>query len=259
LKLVKDALVGIGTRFHLVGIYTLVDLLIRMAKSLASKDEDWAGVLVLLTPLAWGIGFALVGLVYHAAVDEARATPPSPFRLGLVLFGTLLWLQIRLEVLVFAPIALGAWGWHLWRTPQVPDETWAKTALYWIGPFADAALLLLLLVATPLAIWLREHGRKGAPIRDGVRLFWHRWSAGLTVVGILAPAVLIGSAMHYVAGPDQDDIVPTIPECLSMIVMSYLTLVALFAASRVVVRSVGATAPAPRPADPATTAPGPPA
>jgi hypothetical protein len=258
-KLVKDALAGIGARFYLVGIYTLLDLLNRMAESMASKDEDWAGAFIPLSLLALGIEFTLLGLVYHAAVDDARATPPSPARLGLVLFGTLLWLQIRLQVLVYAPIMLGAWGWHLWRTPQLPAEALMKSTVYWIGPFAEASVLLLLLVATPVAIWLREHGRRGAPIRDGVRLFWHRWTAGLMVAGIVAPAVLIDSALHYLAGPDHEDIVPTIPECLSMILMSYLTLVALFAASRVVVWSARTTAPEPRPADPAATAPGPPA
>lgn len=259
MKPVRDALAGIGARFHLVGILTLLDLLNRMAQSLASKDKDWAGVFVILSLLAWVIGFALLGVVYHAAVDDARATTPSPVRLGLVLFGTLLWLQIRVLALVLAPIYLGAWGLFLWRAPQVPIEAWMKSTVYWIGPFAEASVLVLLLVATPVAIWLREHGRRGAPIRNGVRLFWRRWSAGLMVVGIVAPAILIASALHYFAGPDHEDIVPTIPECLSMILTSYLTLVALFAASRVVVWSARTAAPEPRPADPAATAPGPPA
>ena len=259
MKLVKDALAGIGSRFHLVGIYTLLDLLMRIAESLAAKDEDWAGAFIPLSLVAWGIGFALLGLVYHAATDEARTAAPSPVRLGLVLFPPLLWLQIRLQFLVFAPIALGAWGWHLWRTPSLSTEAWMKATQYWVGPLAEAAVLLLLLVATPVAIWLREHGRRGAPIRDGVRIFCRQFSAGIMVMGIVAPAVLIDSTMHYLSGPDHDDIVPTIPECLTMILTSYLTLVALFAASRVVVWSVRAMAPEPRPADPAATAPGPPA
>lgn len=259
MTLVRDALAGIGRRFHLVGIYTLLDLLLLMTQALAAKDEDWAGLLVLLLISSWGVQFAIFGLVYHAAVDDARAPRPSPVRLGLVLFPTLLWLQFRLVFLVYAPMVLGAWGWHLWRTPELTTEAWMKSAQYGLAPVFATTILLLLLVATPVAIWLREHGRRGAPLRDGLRIFRHRWSAGLLLFAILAPAIAVNSTMHYLAGPDDPDLVPRIPECLAMILTNYLTFVALFAASRVVAWTARTPAAEPRPMDPAATAPGPPA
>jgi hypothetical protein len=255
----KDALRGIGARFHLVGLYALLDLLSRMAAAMGSKDEDWFAANFPLQIMASGINFVLFGLVYHAAVDDERTAPPSPLNLGFALFPTMLWLQIRLYLLVVLPIEFGALGWQSWRMPGQTPEDLNKWTVYWFGPLTETAALLLLLVATPVAIWLREHGRRGAPIRDGVRLFRRHWTAGLTVVGIVAPALLIEAALHYRAGPDHRDFVPTIPECLTMILESYLTLVALFVASRVVVWSARTAAAAPRPADPAATAPGPPA
>jgi hypothetical protein len=258
-KLVRDALAGIAARFHLVGLYALIDLLLRLANSMALHDDEWIGPFYFLSFVANGFIFAVFGLAYHAAVDDERAPKPSPLHLGMLLFLPLFWLQLRLMFCVIAPIALGAWGWFAWRMPGASADEWAKSTQYWFAPFAEALVLLMMLAATPVAIWLREHGRRGAPVRDGMRIFLRRWTAGLTVAGIVAPALVLDAVVHFLKGPGVEDVVPTIPECLTMILEAYLTLVALFAASRVVVWSARTSAPEPRPADPAASAPGPPA
>src|SRR5262245_848613 len=217
---------------------TVLSLLLLMAVSAAGKKEEWTPALFAGFFVAWGVGFAIQGLVYHAAVDDARSLKPSGVHLGLQLFPTLLWLQVKLFFLCAVPLLTAALAWQAARTHGPLTEAALRQADYWINPLAETAILLLTTASTPLAIWLKEHGRRGRPIVDGVRFFAHRPRETARILMLLLPAAVIGTTIDYLRGPDFDDQVPRLPEAFAMFLTSYLALVALFAASRVMIRAV---------------------
>lgn len=253
----RDAFAGINARFHLVGCYTLIDLLLRILLAQAGDDPEWGSFLFFGFVLAWGGAFGILGLIYHAA--SGRSGRPSFVHYAALLFLPLLWLQIKLGALVYTPLLLGTLAWHQVAAPATKVEDWLPMAVYWIGPLADTAVLLLTLYSTPIAILLRERGARGAPIRDGVRLFFERRAESLRLLALVAPIAALGAAVHYAQGPDVKDPVPTLPEAGALLVTSYLTLVALFAACRVVALRAGPAGRDPSAPDRAASAPGPPA
>jgi hypothetical protein len=247
LSLLRASFAGINSRFHLVGISTLLSLLLPMALSTVGQgDEAWAPFVFMGLFVAWGISFAIQGLAYHAATDPPGRQAPSAVRLGLLLFPTLLWLQARLLFVCYLLPFLMALGVRAIQIGAVPDEAWAKQADFWVRVFAQAISLLLTTAATPLAIRLREHGRRGRPIRDSLRFFMVRRREAVLILVLLIPAVIVGAVIEVVRGPSVTDPVPRLPEGFAIFLGSYLELVALFAASRVLALAVLA---APRDAD----------
>ena len=237
MSLLKESFAGINARFHLVGVSTLLSLLLPMAVSAAGKKEEWTPALFAGFFVAWAVAFAIQGLVYHAAVDDARSVKPSGVHLGLQLFPTLLWLQVKLFFLCAVPLLTAALAWQEARTPGGLNEAALRQADYWINPVAETAILLLTTAATPLAIWLKEHGRRGRPIVDGIRFFANRPRESARILALLLPAAIVGGAVDYLRGPNVEDPVPQWPEAFAMFFTSYLALVALFAASRVMIRA----------------------
>lgn len=247
MSLLRAAFAGINSRFHLVGVYTLVSLLLPMALSTVENgDEAWAPFVFMGLFVAWGVAYAIQGLAYHAATDPPGRQAPSPVRLGALLFPTLLWLQARLLFFCYFLPFLVALAVRAAQIGAVPDETWAKQADFWVRVFAQGLLLLLTTAATPLAIRLREHGRRGRPIRDSLRFFMARRREAMLILVLLLPAVTVGAVIEVVRGPSSTDPVPRLPEGLAIFLGSYLELVALFAASRVLALAALAT---PRDAD----------
>jgi hypothetical protein len=87
--------------------------------------------------------------------------------------------------------------------------------------------------STPLAIRLREAGRRGRAIRDSLRFFSARRRETALILALIVPAALLGAVIEILRGPAATDPVPRLPEAFAIFVGSYLELVALFAASRV--------------------------
>jgi hypothetical protein len=232
LTLLRDSLQGINTRFHLVGINTLIFLVMPMTYP-AIADEEWGAFVFMGLILLFGISVAIQGLAYHAAADPPGRPKPSGVRLGLLLFPTLLWLQVRLILIcsIFPYLVVLTAQWV--RTGVIPDENAEKQAMFWTGIFAQAALLLLSTSATPFAIRLREHGVRGRPIRDSLRFYSSRRRETGLILALILPAAALGAGVDILRGPAATDPVARIPEAFAIFVVSYLELVALFAASRV--------------------------
>ena len=237
MSLLKESFAGINARFHLVGITTLLELLLPMAIAAAGKDEEWTPALVAGLFVTWGVGFAIQGLVYHAAVDDARSLRPSGVHLGLRLFPTLLWLKVKMGLLCFVPLLTAALAWQVARTPGPLTEAAIQQAGYWVNPVGQTAFMLLATAATPVAIWLREHGRRGQPIIDGVRFFVRRPRQAGRILALFLPAAIVYATTNYLRGPALDDPAPRWPDAFGEFLVSYVSLVALFAASRVMVRT----------------------
>jgi hypothetical protein len=233
LTLLRDAFAGINTRFHLVGVSTLVSLLVPMSFMAMGEGDEWAPLIFMGLFVAYGVSFAIQGLAYHAAADPPGRPRPSGIRLGLLLFPTLLWLQARLLLLCYILPFLIVLAVQAAKTGAVPDENWAKQVEFWVRIFAQVTSLLLTTAATPLAIRLREHGRRGRAIRDSLRFFFTRRRETALILALILPAAILGAVIEVLRGPAATDPVPRIPEAFAIFVGSYLELVALFAASRV--------------------------
>jgi len=233
LSLLRDSFAGINGRFHLVGLGTVVNLLLLIGFSAANRAEELAPLVFALLFVALGVSFAIQGLTYHAAIDPPGRQPPSPVRLGLLLFPTLLWLQARLFLCYVGPYLLAIGGYAA-VTHALPGEAWSKQADLWIRCLVQVVVPILSTAATPLAIRLREHGQRGRPIRDGLRFFAAHRREAVLILLVIGPAAVLGAAVELMLGPEAaTDPVPRIPEAFAMFLGSYLELVALFAASRV--------------------------
>jgi hypothetical protein len=233
LQLLRDSFVGINARFHLVGVSTLVSLLVPMSFMVMGEADEWAPLVFMGLFVAYGVSFAIQGLTYHGAADPPGRPRPSGVRLGLLLFPTLLWLQARLLLLCYILPFLVVLAVQALRTGAVPEENQAKQAEFWVRIFAQATSLLMTTLATPLAIRLREYGRRGRAIRDSLRFFLARRRETGLILALVVPAAVLGAAIEVMRGPAATDPVPRIPEAFAIFVGSYLELVALFAASRV--------------------------
>jgi len=257
-SLLRDSAAGINARFHLVGLYTLVDLLISITLSLAGDDPAWGGPVVTVFLLAWGATFGILGLVYHAAAG--REGRPSFTRYAVGLFLPLFWLQVKLFMLTYGPAVLAAWSYHRIDAPaDQPLETWMPLALHRIEPIAGLAVLILALYGTPLSILYRERRQRGAPIRDGLRLLRARPAESVRLLGPVLLIALLAAVVHYRHGPERIDPVPDVGEGIVLLVTSYLYLVVFFGATRVVLGRMDLTPLRVAPPDVAARAPDPPA
>jgi hypothetical protein len=257
LSLLRDSFAGINARFHLAGLYTLIDLLLLILLAVAGDNTEWGGAVLAGLALAWGGTVAILGLVFHAASGQTTR-PPLPTLVAL-LFLPLLWLQIRLRLIVYLPFLFGALGWHALIVPSETLQAWLPRAVFFCAPPAEVVVSLLALFSTPITILRRERGTRGAPIREGVRLMLAEPRASARLLAVLVPAAVLGSVVHYLRGPESKDPVPSAPEGLAFFVTSYLTLVALYGACRVVLDRAGGAGGRDRTTGPAAAAPGPPA
>lgn len=173
MSVVRESLAGTSAHFHLVGIYTLLDLVVRIAFTEANASpEEYGFLFVTAAFLALMASFGILGLVVHAAAGRGQR-PPFP-QIAALLFLPLLWLQIKIALLTYGPVLAGLLSFHALYAGTVPFETWAPVAAYWIEPIAEAATLALTVFATPFAVRQRVTGKPGAAVREGLRLMCQR-------------------------------------------------------------------------------------
>jgi hypothetical protein len=232
ISLLRDSFAGINERFHLAGFYTLIVLLLRITVTVLGRDAEWFGLLMLTWVVAWGVVFGILGVTYHAAAGRQPA--PSFARCAMFLFLPLVWLQLRLELLAYSPAVLGLWGVHSLAAPAQPLQEWMETARYWIDPLATLVILTLSLYAMPLCIYDRERGERGAPIRQGLRMYRESRAESRRLLPLVVAITVLGGIGQILHGPTTADLVPGIPEGLLLFATSYLTLVVFFGAARVV-------------------------
>lgn len=248
-NLLRDSFAGINERFHLAGFYTLIVLLLRITVTVLGQDAEWVGLLMLSWVVAWGLVFGILGVIYYAAAGRTEV-PPFP-RLAMMLFLPLVWLQFRLELLAYTPAVLGLWGFHSLAAPAQPLQEWMETARFWIDPLATLVLLVLSLYATPLCIYNRDKGERGAPIRQGLKMYGESRAESRRLFLLIVVIAALGGIAQLLHGPTRTDLVPGIPEGLLLFVSSYLSLVVFFGATRVVL----ARRPHPQPGSPISGGP----
>jgi hypothetical protein len=249
LSLLAQSFAGINVRFHLVGIYTLLDLLVRIVAAQVDDSAEWAFLFVFVSVIALACTFGILGVVFAAAAGRSSGAPRF-LEGAAVLFLPLFWLQIKISLLVWIPVALGTVGWHALFAADQPIETWAKAIVWWIAPAVDGATLLLTVYCTPVAIRSRERNSWGRPIRDGLALFRTRSREALAILVLVLLTAGVGAAMHYVEEPGKEPPVPGVAQGLALLLTSWMTLAALYGASLIVLQPTSNPAAMPRPDDP---------
>jgi hypothetical protein len=248
LSLLARSFAGINVRFHLVGICTLLELVLRMITAQSDDSPEWAFLFIFIGMLYLVCTFAIQGVIFSAAAGR-----PSGARRFLeaaaVLFLPLLWLQIKISFLIWIPVLLGTVGWHELFAADQPIDTWAKGFVWWIAPAIDGVTLLLTVYCTPVAIRYRERNAWGRPIRDGLALFRLRTRAALAILVLVLLTAGIDAAMHYVEEPGKEPPVPGVAQGLALMLTYWMTLAAFFGASLIVVQPTSAPAASPRPGD----------
>lgn len=214
----------------------------------SAHPDDWGAAIVPGLLIALAVSFGIMGVVVHAAAGKGER--PPFVQVMALLFLPLLWLQTKISVLAYGPVFVGLWIWHSLAATTVPFETWVKLAAFHVEPLAETATLILTVYATPFAVRQRAGGRRGAPIREGIALLTGRAGGGARLLAFLAPAIALGAAAHYLRGPEAEDPVPGIPEGLALLLISYLTLAAVFGVARLLARRAAAAAEEARRADP---------
>ena len=246
LSFLARSFAGINARFHLVGICTLLELLLRMITAKSDDSAEWAFLFVFIAILYLVCTFASQGVIFSAAAG--RPSGPRRFlEAAVVLFLPLLWLQIKISFLIWMPVLLGTVGWHELFAADQPIDTWAKGFVWWIAPAIDGATLLLTVYCTPVAIRCRERNTWGRPIRDGLALFRRHTRAALTILALVLVTAGIVAAMHFVEEPGKEPPVPGVAQGLTLLLINWLTLAAFFGASLIVVQPTSAPAAMPRP------------
>lgn len=231
-SLLRESFAGINARFHLAGIYTLVDLLVVITATVLGEDPEWVGLLMLTWVASLGIVFGIFGVVYHAAAG--RQGKPVFVHYATFLFLPLAWLHLRLVLVVYAPALLGLWACYGVASPGANLEEWLANFSFWIQPFTMLAILILSLYSMPLCIHDRQQGRRGTPIRDGLRVYRESRAENRRLVALVLVIAALRTFAHFLHGPSSTDLVPSIPEGLLLFASSYLSLVVFFGATRVV-------------------------
>ncbi len=263
MRILRDSFGGVNARFHLVGFYTLVELLLYIAADMSGRlkeddplsDAAVAAVMVIFC-LACFTYCGVRGAFYHAAIGRRQ---PGFMHDAVALLLPFLWVGIKIALLVTAP-ALGAAALYMAIVaPGGSPERPIMSFFFWSSPVFGLVAQILALYAMPLSIIWRESGAPRAQIRQGLRLFLEFPGETLRLLVIVAAAGALEAAIWYARGPEAKEISLDIPFVLILFGSSYLELVAFFGATRVIRARFDPESRRDRAGEPDTGAPGPPA
>ncbi|HEU4403068.1 MAG TPA: hypothetical protein VFT43_13290 [Candidatus Polarisedimenticolia bacterium] len=243
MTLLSESFAGINARFHLAGIYALAtlvpELLIRLVGPADRPDLDWLGVALTAIVVSIGVLAGVCGLVFQAATGRTERFPFAYY--AILLYLPLAWLILRIEFLVFAPPWLAAEAYQ--ALVGVSADPTLNLIVFWAGPLLTLTMGVLLLYSVPLCILAREQKRRRAAIREGLGMLRSCPSESARLIGLVLLAVGIGAAYDFWRGFEKRDAEPDVAYVLVVSVMSYLELVGLFGASRVVLARARRPAP----------------
>jgi hypothetical protein len=250
----RESFAGINARFHLVGCYTLLELLLRFVAHWTLDDPDGPPIVLAAYPIFFTAICGILGLVYEAAAGRPGSHSAVGWALGLFL--PMAWLWIKIYLVLYGVTALSAAGFRLAGGGGVPFEKAFEQVLYWAAPFLGFGVQVLALYAAPLCVLSRTRGEWRPNIRDGLRLLRACPVDSRRLMLVLLMMLVLTGGLHYVLGPDGSKAAPGIPEALVLFANSYLALVVFFGGTRVVL-SRQAAGRSEAPLDAGTAAPGP--
>jgi len=251
--LLRKSLSAVSTRFHLVGLFTLSSLLLRIAVHWMGEDATWfplvASAIIVYIACAGGV----LGMLFQAATESRQSLSFVHWASHLLLPITWLWLKIYL--VVFGPTDIAV-GLYLALTGSAtPSDTMVRLLL-WCAPFQKLIALVLALYSFPLCILWRTRGEWGPHLRAGWRFLRARPPASRPLLLLLIVVAALEAAQQWMLGPEGYKSAPGYLEGLLELAGSYLVLVVFFGATRIVLDRLAA-GPREAPSGAGTAAPGP--
>jgi hypothetical protein len=246
--LLRQSFSAVNARFHLAGLYALLSLVFLISLALAGDRPEWTPVALAAMVTYWGVRSGVLGLVYQAA-STRRATVPFQIY-ARVLFLPLVWLLLKVSVIVYGLAAFGITGYYQASGRAIPENLLAAPAFFWGAPLFDLVTRVLLLYSQPICIRSREKGERGPHVRLGLAVLRADAAASRRLALLLLLIAGLNAALLYAHGPQEKDPSPDVAEALLLFATSYLELVVLYGAARVVLFRTDAargepTAPAP--------------
>jgi len=229
-SLLRESFRTVGGRFHLVGIYTLAALLVRLAGHWTGEDPDGVPLLVGVMLLYVAADAGIFGILFQAVLGTGQALSFPQWAAGLFL--PVFWLLFKIGILQALVIAL-ATTVHQAVTGGAMPDSFLKVG-YWGLPLFDMAARVLVLYSLPVCILARVRRQWRPAIRQGLRTMGARPSESVALLLLLAGATAIESVLHFSLGPGSEKSPPGYAEGLVTLAGAYLTLVAFTGATRVV-------------------------
>lgn len=252
----RESFSGVNARFHLVGVYTLVELFLRFTVHWSGDDPGGLPLILAAFVVFFATVCGILGLVYESAAGRTVSRNAVGWAIGLFL--PVAWLSIKIDLLVYGVTALAAGVYQVSGGSDAPFEQSFEQVVYWSGPLLGFGIQVLTLYALPLCVLSRTRGEWRPNIRQGLRVLRACPSESRRLLLILLVMTALGGGLHFAQGRDGRKAPPGYPEGLVLFANSYLALVAFFGATRVVLsRRDAGRAEVPLDAGPA--APGPPA
>ena len=253
MKLLRESFSAVGTRFHLVGLFTLSALLVRFATHWMGDDSSWILLVAAAIALRLVCACGVLGLLFEAAVGGRESSSFVHWSARLLL--PIVWVWIKISVVVYGPIAFAA---NLYLAglglATVPDRLVA--IVFWSEPFLELAALVLALYSFPLCILWRTRGEWGPHLRAGWRFLRACPAESRRLLLLLLAIAALEAAEQWTLGPEGYKTAPGYAEGLLELGGSYLALVVFFGATRVILGHLAA-GPREAPAGAGTAAPGP--
>jgi hypothetical protein len=256
-RLLRDSFAGINARFHLVGTYALLGLLLKISETMDLDAPELAGLVLAVLVVFYGTVCGICGLVYHAAAG--RPGPPSFGLYASALFLPLFWLTFKIAVIVLGLSGCVAAIYHLASGSGATIEQTAMTVSLWGEPIIGLLTRLLWLYSIPACMQARLRGEWRPHVQAGLRLMRAFPSESRRLALPLVAIAALDAALLLAREPGAVPQGPEVTDALVLLVQYYLELVVLFGATRIVVERASRDerrAPGEVPRDPAA---GPPA
>ena len=227
---------AVNARFHLAGIYALATLLVRFAQHWTGDDPAGLPLMFCSLVLFFAANSGIFGTLFQAAMTPRQ--PLSFLRWSAALFIPVFWLLFKVGLLQVWLIALVAVAHQAVSGQPLSESLQAVT--YWGRPVFELVARLLTLYSLPICILSRVRREVRPAIRQGIRFYRACPSeSGRLVLLLLAITALEGS-LNFVLGRGIDKAPPGVAEGLVALVGAYLSLVAFFGATRVVLARLAA-------------------
>jgi hypothetical protein len=228
--LLRESFSAVNARFHLVGFYTLVALLVRLAGHWTGDDPTGVPLMLGAMLLYVAADAGIFGVLFQAVLEPKQ--PLSFLQWTAGLFLPVFWLLFKIGLLQALLIAVAASAHQALTGGALPDSF--QRVLYWGSPFFDLTAQILALYGLPICILARVRRAWRPAIRHGLGMYRARPSeSGLLLLLPLA-ATAIESVLHFALGPGSEKAPPGYAEGLVSFAGAYLTLAAFFGATRVV-------------------------
>jgi hypothetical protein len=224
-----------NSRFHLIGLNALVLLLVRILGSLDLDQVEWAGTIFLGVLLFQAVTCGILGMVFDAASGRSGGTPF--LRHAALLFIPISWLQLKIWFILWL-IAVAISAAYKFLSGSVDDLAMTLEKMFFFAhPLFWLVAQVLALYAIPWCIRARERGQWGPHLLPGLTLLRMRPLESRHLITVLIVTAALVAIPPYSRGFEARAADPDVLEAVILLVQSYLVLVVVFGASRVVLSS----------------------